>query len=191
MTRSLSCRLHESLLASAEELFYADGIASTSVERVCRLAGVGKPVLYRHFGSKQALVLEYLQRRHALRKVEVGQALAEAGTDAEARVFAVIDWVGQWIATDDYRGCSFLRAMSESSTSRDVIQEATRSHKHWLRDLLVHEAKPLALDAERVASHLFLLIEGAVSAAIYGDPPRVAADLRAAAADVLRHAVHV
>jgi AcrR family transcriptional regulator len=48
------------LLAVALECFAADGYHETSMEDIADAAGVTKPVLYQHFGSKQDLFQELL-----------------------------------------------------------------------------------------------------------------------------------
>src|SRR5918994_925920 len=68
----------DKLLGAASELFYADGIAATGVDDVVRAAGVSKPTLYAHFGSKAELVAAVLERCHAARAAG-GPARAPAG----------------------------------------------------------------------------------------------------------------
>ena len=57
---------HARLLDTATELFYTEGIAATGVDKVVARAGVSKPTLYAHFGSKDELVAAVLERRHGL-----------------------------------------------------------------------------------------------------------------------------
>jgi AcrR family transcriptional regulator len=60
--RSASAR--ERLLASADALFYAEGVQSVGIDRVIEGAGVAKASLYNLFGSKEGLVRAYLEARH-------------------------------------------------------------------------------------------------------------------------------
>ena len=76
----------EKLIDTAEGLFYADGISATGVDAVVREAGVSKPTLYAHFGSKQELVAAVLQARHARRAAALESAAADGGL---AAVFAL------------------------------------------------------------------------------------------------------
>src|ERR1700748_2148842 len=53
----------ERILAVAERLFYTEGVRATGTEKIMSLAEVAKATFYRHFESKDALVLAYLENR--------------------------------------------------------------------------------------------------------------------------------
>ena len=53
----------ERILASAYELFARRGIRAVGVDEVIQHADVAKATLYRHFASKDELVLAFLQLR--------------------------------------------------------------------------------------------------------------------------------
>lgn len=71
----------EALLGSAIELFSARGPASVSVRDIGRHAGVNQGLIYRHFGSKDALLAEALERASS---EMFPAALAEKGFDFDA-----------------------------------------------------------------------------------------------------------
>src|SRR5690554_2959353 len=52
------------ILAAASELFYEHGITAVGVDTIAAHSGVTKRTLYDRFGSKDALVVAYLRRRH-------------------------------------------------------------------------------------------------------------------------------
>ena len=54
----------ERLLASANELFYAEGVQTVGIDRIIEHAWVAKGSLYSLFGSKEGLVRAYLESRH-------------------------------------------------------------------------------------------------------------------------------
>ncbi len=55
----------ERILATAYRLFYREGIRATGIDKVIAEAGgVTKVTFYRHFPSKDALILAYLELRH-------------------------------------------------------------------------------------------------------------------------------
>ncbi len=71
----------EALLGSAIELFAARGPASVSVRDIGRHAGVNQGLIYRHYGSKAALLAEALERASS---EMFPAALAEEGFDFDA-----------------------------------------------------------------------------------------------------------
>src|SRR5262245_47771755 len=54
------------LLAAADEVFYAHGIRTSSVDEVAQRAGLTKRTLYYHFPSKDELAAAYVQQRSDL-----------------------------------------------------------------------------------------------------------------------------
>jgi AcrR family transcriptional regulator len=56
-----AARRRRQLLEVALDRFAASGFHGTSMEEIADAAGVTKPVLYQHFGSKQVLYLELLE----------------------------------------------------------------------------------------------------------------------------------
>ena len=53
-------RARERLLESARDLFAADGIRAVSVEQLLERSGVGRASFYRHFATKDELVVAVL-----------------------------------------------------------------------------------------------------------------------------------
>jgi AcrR family transcriptional regulator len=68
------------LLNAAVRVFDRKGYAAASVREVAEMAGVTKPALYYHFGSKEGLLLAILEQ--AKREVEtaIARAVARSGT---------------------------------------------------------------------------------------------------------------
>ncbi|PHP51723.1 TetR/AcrR family transcriptional regulator [Actinomyces ruminis] len=76
-TRKDAARNRAKLLASAERLFSAEGLAVT-LKDVARDAGVGVGTVYRHFPTKDALVAA-LFAEQLQQEVERARATAQAG----------------------------------------------------------------------------------------------------------------
>src|SRR5919204_4170163 len=75
-TRLPAARRRRQLLDVALREFAAPGLHATSMDQVAGAAGVTKPVLYQHFGSKRRLYLELLE--------DVGRQLSDAIAKATA-----------------------------------------------------------------------------------------------------------
>src|SRR4051794_9489224 len=154
------------LLDSAAALFYADGIGATSVDEVVAAAGVTKPTLYAHFGSKAALVAAVLDQRHDARKQEL-EAL-------EGGPLAVFAWLDGFYARDGARGCAFVNAAAELAHGGPGRDAAARE-KAWLRGELTRRCREAGLrDPGALGSQLALLIDG-VAARVVVDGHEAAA----------------
>ena len=143
------------LLERASDLFYAEGITAVGVAGIAEAAGVTKKTLYDCFGSKAALVVAYLQRRHDLWWAHLQERLAE---DPSFLTLFDTYLAHPWFDVD--RGCAYQRAAAElpdEHPGRAVI----RMHKEAVRA----EIARLVGDTDDPAlpDHLFLLLEGAVA----------------------------
>lgn len=166
----------QKLLDSASALFYEDGIGATGVDDVVRAAGVSKPTLYAHFGSKAELVAAVLERRHAARIREL-EAL-------EGGPLAVFEWLAGFYAHDGARGCAFVNAAAELTRGGPGREAAVRE-KAWLRAELTRRARAAGVrDPELLGSQLALLVDGVAARVVvdgHGAAAEAVADATAAA----------
>ncbi|GAA2794682.1 TetR/AcrR family transcriptional regulator [Saccharopolyspora taberi] len=151
----------ERLLDAAGELFYRDGIRAVGIDAVIARAGVAKMSLYKHFRSKDELVVAYLERREQRwREHFETQARGMTGTPAE-RVLAVFDVLARWTERENPRGCAFINAYAELADADHPGVAIARADKQWLRDHLAELVAGSDPDG-LLGSQLFLLLEGAL-----------------------------
>jgi AcrR family transcriptional regulator len=153
------------VLDAASELFYERGIHAVGVDTISEAAGVSKKTLYDRFGSKDALVVSYLQHRDARWRAHLAEALAAAPKPGPDRVLAVFDAAISWSDDNSPKGCSAINARAEVSDSdgaRSVFPEVTRQ-KVWLLDLFADLCREAGIsDPDATAQSLMLLYEGAI-----------------------------
>jgi AcrR family transcriptional regulator len=160
------------VLNAATQLFYAEGITSVGIDRIVKAAPVTLATLYRHFPTKQDLVVAYLRHVHALIAEQTDAAIAD--TTGRDRVRALGNAVTSEIARPGFRGCAFINAASEFQDADDPVRAVVAEHRHWYFDLIrkafddAGHARPA--DAAR---HFVMLRDGAMSAG-YLDTPTVA-----------------
>ena len=126
--------------------------------------------LYKHFKSKDELILATLRRHDEelrnwfMRRVE---ALGKSPKDCLLSIFDVLD---EWFHDDDFSGCMFINASAEYPLSDDPIHRAAREHKvltlEFIRDLAEQAG---AHDPDALAYSLTLISEGAIVMAYVGD----------------------
>ncbi|MCA1006906.1 TetR/AcrR family transcriptional regulator [Rhodococcus hoagii] len=148
------------ILDAASELFYRNGIHAVGVDAIAAESGVTKRTLYDRFGSKDALVVAYLTERNRRWWERLEERLATA---EHPRALAVFD---SYLADvdDGERGCAFINASGELPFSHPGY-EVIRDHKQRVYERLVQLVveEGLVEDPPRVAEHVYLLLEGAVS----------------------------
>ncbi len=148
------------LLDAADELFYAEGVHAVGIDRVIERAGVAKASLYNAFGSKDALVGEYLARRQDGIRARIEAALARGGSPRE-RLLRVFDTQAEVFSRPGYRGCAFMAASAEAEPG-GTVERRSDEYRAWLRGLLTELAREGgAPDPESLGHQLHVLYDGA------------------------------
>jgi AcrR family transcriptional regulator len=172
------------LLASANELFYAEGVQTVGIDRVIEHAGVAKGSLYNLFGSKEGLVRAYLETRHVDTMKRI-MAAVERQRSPRQRLLAVFEAQGELFAERGFRGCAFVAASAEAPRG-GLIEQAVDEYRTWLRVLLIDLTEQAgASDPQRLARQLQVIYDGAGLAATMDRDPSIATSARAAAEALL------
>lgn len=104
------------ILEAAYELFSRQGIRAVGIDAIIRRSGVARMTLYRNFGSKDELVLAFLERREQRWTRDWLQQEAERrAADPAERLLAIFDVFDDWFRHDDFEGCSFINVLLETT----------------------------------------------------------------------------
>jgi AcrR family transcriptional regulator len=163
------------LLDTAERLFYAEGIRAVGIDRILAESGVGKASLYRHFPTKDDLVVAVLRRRDGQWRQWLRDAVDERGMPPEQRPLAVFDALAERFAWSDFRGCAFINTIVEAADPEGPAHAVADEHKRRLTGYL---AELLAgaghADPQAMAPRMTLLVDGAIVTALRERSPRAA-----------------
>jgi AcrR family transcriptional regulator len=163
-------RPDERLLETAYELFSVRGVRDVGVDELVERAGVAKATLYRHFASKDELILAFLQ----LREERWTQGWLEAsvrarGGTSEEQLLAVFDLFDEWFRDPEYEGCSFIRVLIEMGAGHPA-GAACIEHLKTVRDFLTQLASEAGFrDPAELALSLHLLLCGSIIQATAGN----------------------
>jgi AcrR family transcriptional regulator len=160
----------ERVLDAAYELFSRRGIRDVGVDELIETAGVAKATLYRHFPSKDDLVVAFLERREERWTFDWIEAEAtRRGATPEQRLLAIFDLFDEWFHRADFEACSFINVMLEMGSDHPVGR-ASIDHLGNIRDVVLRLAKEAGLrDAESFAYSWHILMKGSIVAAAEGD----------------------
>ncbi|MGW1468990.1 TetR/AcrR family transcriptional regulator [Streptomyces sp. NPDC002308] len=163
------------LLSTATRIFYAEGIHSVGIDRITAEAKVTRATLYRHFASKEELVLAYLSQADRGIRARVTAARANSPS-AAGTVRAVAESITRSIRAPGFRGCAFLNAAVEYPDPAHPIHRAVLAHRRWfldtVTDLLAQTGEGPAAPGAR---HLVMRRDGAMAAGCLFDPELVSA----------------
>ncbi|HYV38918.1 MAG TPA: TetR/AcrR family transcriptional regulator [Gemmataceae bacterium] len=169
------------ILETADRLFYQDGVRAVGIDRIIAEARVAKMSLYKHFSSKDELILAVLKRREESVLEFFHSAMKRHGNKAKSQLRAFFAALKDFFESPGFRGCPFQNAAVELADPTHPGAEFVRGHKQRFSDFLrglVEETVGKA--AAKVAPAVAILVEGAlVTAVIQGNPD---------AADVARDA---
>lgn len=157
------------IIAIASDLFFREGIRAVGIDRIIDEADVAKATLYRHFPSKEDLVLAYLEKRHAAVIAGLDE-VRSSEVDPRRQIEAIFTRLYEKAANADFRGCAFALAVAENGQSPRVVDLA-RFHKRTVEDVLVGIAASSGVQSSAaLGAHLALLYDGALARrAVTGD----------------------
>ena len=166
--------MRERIVEAATELFYAQGLRAVSAEKIIAQVGTTKVTFYRHFPTKDDLIVAYLERRAKWERDAI--AGARQATDDVPDVFRIIaEAIGAESCSPGFRGCPFINAAAEYADPGHPVRRVVDAHRRWfkqaIQDLLDEIGVP---DSARAADELVMLRDGAMVSGYLSDPSTVA-----------------
>ncbi|WP_433003734.1 TetR/AcrR family transcriptional regulator [Kribbella sp. CA-294648] len=175
------------LVETAFRLFYEHGINAVGIDRVLAEAGVSKATLYRHFATKDGLIVEFVRLRDARYRVWLRERVDALGSDPESRILAVFGAIKERCQAGDFRGCAFGNTVAELADPDHPAHQAAREHKEAIRAYLAELLTQAGVrEPEQLAGRFLLLIDGAVTTAVRDGSADAADEARAIASTLLR-----
>ncbi|MEV8436743.1 helix-turn-helix domain-containing protein [Actinosynnema sp. NPDC051121] len=175
------------LLATASRLFYSEGLHSVGIDRIVSEASVTRATLYRHFPSKDDLLVAYLNEADRAIRAQTSAALTE-DLSAEDAVRAVAGSIADGIRSSGFRGCAFLNAAAEYPDPDHPVHQAVVEHRQWflrtVTDLLTRTG---ATAPEPAARHFVMLRDGAMAAGCLSDPAPICETFLLGVEELLAH----
>lgn len=160
------------LLHTATMLFYAKGVHAVGVDEIISRAGITRATFYRHFPSKDDLIVEYLRTADQQTRAAV-TAATEHPTAPDAGVRAIAQVVAGQITTPGFRGCAFLNAAAEYPDPQSPIHQAILAHRSWFFDAVAAQFASVCAAPGPAAEQFVMLRDGAMAEGCLSDPRRV------------------
>lgn len=189
MIATVQGTMRERLIDAANELFYAQGLRAVSVDKVIERAGTTKVTFYRHFQSKEDLIVAYLESRAELERNGVDAAIAHGDGDVDVSLRLMAEHTGAAACEPGFRGCPFINAAAEYADPDSPVRRVVDTHRDWWTSAFERLVAPLDLaDPAATADDLMLLRDGVMVAGYLGDPSKVAASFLRSCQAVIRTA---
>lgn len=165
-----NAKARDRILAAAYDLFSRQGIRAVGIDAIIEQSGVARMTLYRHFTSKEQLVLAFLEQREMLwtRNWLQAEVMSRASAPRD-QLLAIFDVFGDWFQLDQFEGCTFINVMLET-TQPDAVRRATVEYLARIRQFLAGLAAEAGIrDADAFARKWHILMKGSIVGAAEGD----------------------
>ena len=162
MSTPTATTARERILAVAKELFYEEGIRAVGIDRIIERSGVAKMTLYRHFPSKDDLIVAYLNELNRCHWEWFEAALAAHPGEPRRQLLDVFDALVTKLSVPEYRGCAFSNVVTEFPDAAHPGRQVALAHTEEMRRRLTElAAQAGARDAAQLGDQLVLLLDGA------------------------------
>jgi AcrR family transcriptional regulator len=149
------------LTEAAVHRFYRDGFRNVGIDQVLDDVGISKTAFYKHFQSKDELMLAALEMQNQwLQETFRKMIRAHGGRAAIDQLRALFDVVEQVIEQDDFHGCIFINAAIEFPLPHHPAHELAARNKEAIADIVYEIAERAgAPSPEKLAQELCMIID--------------------------------
>ena len=161
----------EHLIDVAAELFNRLGYHASGVDQVIAESGIAKTTLYRHFNSKEDLIVAVLRRLDERFREDMRDTVDASAQDPRDKLLATFDFLEGWFKEKTFYGCPFISAAGEYGGHTNPVFREAAMHKRLMVAYFEELARAAKLkNPKRIAEEISLLHEGATAVAhISGD----------------------
>lgn len=154
----------EHLIDIAVRLFNRHGYHATGVDRIMEETGIAKTTLYRHFASKEDLIVAALTKIDEQSREEMRAFVESASDDPCERVLATFDQLALWLTDCEFKGCPFVAAAAEFGEPGNPVFQAVKLHKRLMLAYIEELVRAARIpDPKTVARQIVMLQEGAIA----------------------------
>lgn len=157
--------LREKILQTASHLFQTRGINSTGVDTIVAVAGTTKMTLYKHFASKENLIIEVLKKNHQDFQNWLSEKLNSSSKNPNEKLQKLFEFIEEWVTSPDFQGMGFIKASAEFPNEENLVHQLSSEQSRQFRQYIGNLANEAGVkDANGLALQLSLLFEGAMQA---------------------------
>ncbi len=176
----------DELVQKALQVFYQNGFQATGMDKLVAETGISKTSMYKHFRTKEDLILAVLRLRDEQFRNWLYRRMEELADSPKQQLVAMFDALEEWFGEPGYQGCMFIKASSEYQDASHPIHRQSADHKRLLEGHITELAEKAEIpNPSALARQLLILKEGAIVTAHLGHTVNAAQDAKAAAVRLL------
>ena len=155
----------EHLIDVALRLFCSEGFHATGIDRILSEAKVAKNTLYKHFRSKDELILAALRRGDETFRNDLMQYVEKKHKNPIQRILGIFDFYYDWINDGNFAGCTFNNVAAEYSNANDPINKTAHEHKQLMVGYVQKNLDLANILDKDLAVQISVLLEGSITLA--------------------------
>jgi AcrR family transcriptional regulator len=178
------------LIKTAFERLYNDGFRNVAIDRILADVGISKTAFYKHFESKDELLLAALEHHQRQIAEDFRSIIRRRGADSPAgQLRGLFDAVENIIESKDFHGCVFVNVAIEFPFPHEPAHViAMRTKEAIQRTVCELAAAAGAAKPDELAEELCLIMEGAyVTRHVTGNPQTISIARRLAEQAMAAH----
>jgi len=157
--RAVPKNAKDRLINTAIDLFYDHGFHVVGLDRILAETGVTKTTFYKHFDSKDDLIVAAIERRDTWETTARNRAVLKmAGKDPARQLLALFDVLDLWFNHPEFKGCIFITAAVEFPDPRDPAHQAAAAYKKHSRDHFRDLAKQAGIAEPEIFADLYTTV---------------------------------
>jgi len=162
------------LVNTALQLFTQNGYRATGIDKILDQSGVAKMTLYKHFKSKDELIIAALRQRDEEFMVDIQNSMLRLEKNLQQqcdsrlnKLMIFLQALHEWISGDSFYGCNFINASVEFKRQDDPIHVAAAAHHKLTIQMIMEFIAELHLaEPAKVARQIHMIIQGAIVTAV-------------------------
>jgi AcrR family transcriptional regulator len=179
---NLKTTAREKILETATRLFYQKGFRAVGIDTIIAESGVAKMTFYKHFPSKDDLIVAYLETSNEGFWTWLGEVTKPFENQPKKQLEAIFEGVAKLASSPQCLGCTFSVATGEFPALEHPGHQAAKAHKEQVLARLESLAKAARLKQPKALSEsLLMLMDGAWNAARMFGPGNYATQVASAA----------
>jgi len=178
------------LMQAAFQRLYRDGFRNVAIDQILGDVGISKTAFYKHFESKDDLLLAALQEHHRHMEDDFRAIMRQRGGEVPSRqLLALFDAVENILETEHFHGCVFVNVAIEFPLPHEPAHQVAASSKAAVERVVTEVAAQAgAADPAALAQELCLIMEGAyVTKHVSGNPATISIARRLAERALAAH----
>ena len=162
------------LVSGALKVFYENGFHASGMDLVAKEVGISKTSIYKHFRTKEELILAVLELRDKQFRDWLVNFVENRASTPKEQILSIFDAHDEWFNQKDYKGCMFIKASAEYQDLKDPIHKISAKHKKLILEYIEEKLKWMgATDPKELSNQINLLIEGSIVVAKISGPNNI------------------